>query len=141
MNFERKLNRVFQIMKEWFNSNFLLLNFDKTHYMQFITKNKFLNKINIKHDNKMILWKNFVKFLGKTVHNELSWKQHIDTITPKLNKACYIIRRSKLYLSNDALKMVYYAFFSLSNVLWFDFWGEIQLTVSVYSNYRKELLE
>jgi hypothetical protein len=78
--------------------------------MQFITKNKFLNKINIEHDNKM-LQTNFVKFWGITVANTLSWKQHIDTITPKLNKACYIIRRSKLYLSNDALKMVYSAFF------------------------------
>jgi hypothetical protein len=54
MNFERKLNIVFQIMKEWFNSNFLSLNFDKTHYMQFIIKNKFLNKINIEHDNKIL---------------------------------------------------------------------------------------
>jgi len=106
MNFERKLNIVFQIMKEWFNSNFLSLNVDKTYYMQFITKNKFLNKINIEHDNKMILQANFVKFLGITIDNTLSWKQHIDTITPKLNKACYIIRRSKLYLSNDALKML-----------------------------------
>jgi len=49
--------------------------------------------------------------LGIAVDNKLYWKQHIDTVTPKLNKACYIIRRSKLYLSNDALKMVYYAFF------------------------------
>jgi len=32
MNFERKLNIVFQITKEWFNSNFLSLNFDKTLY-------------------------------------------------------------------------------------------------------------
>jgi len=38
MNFERKLNTVFQIMKEWFNSNSLSLNFDKTYYMQFIIK-------------------------------------------------------------------------------------------------------
>jgi len=79
--------------------------------MQFITKNKFLNEIYIEHDNKMILWTNFVKVLGITVDNTLSWKQHIDTITPKLNNVCYITRRSKLYLSNDALKMVYYAFF------------------------------
>jgi len=106
MNFERKLNIVFQIMKEWFNSNFLSLNADKTYYMQFITKNKFLNKINIEHGNKMILQANFVKFLGITIDNTLSWKQHIDTVTPKLNKARYVIRRSKLYLSNDALKMV-----------------------------------
>jgi len=72
----------------------------------------------------MILQTNFVKFLGITVDNTLSSKQRIDTITPKLNEACYIIRRSKLYLSNDALKMVLYAFFSLSNVLWFDFLGK-----------------
>jgi hypothetical protein len=78
--------------------------------MQFVTKNKFLNKINIEHDNKMILQTNFVKFWGITADNTLSWKQHIDTITAKLNKACYIIRKPKLYLSNDALKMVHYAF-------------------------------
>jgi hypothetical protein len=65
-----------------------------------------------------------LKFWGVTEDDALSWKQHIDTITPKLNKACYIISRSKLYLSNDALKMVYYAFFSLSNVLWFDLLGK-----------------
>jgi len=123
MNFERKWNIVFQIMKEWFNSNFLSLNFDKTYYMQFITKNKFLNKINIEHDNKMILQTNFVKFLGITIDNTPSWKQHIDTITPKLIKACYIIRMSKLYLSNDALKMVYYAFFHSVMSYGLIFWG------------------
>ena len=98
-------------MKGWFNSNFLSLNFDKTYYMQFRTKNKCLNKINIEHDSKMVLQTNFVKCLGITIDNALSWKQHFDTVTPKLNKACYIIRSYKLYLSNDALKMVYYAFF------------------------------
>jgi hypothetical protein len=77
-------------MKEWFDSNFLSLNFDKT-YMQFITKNKFLNKINIEHDKKVISQTNFVKFLGLTVDNTLSWIQRIDTMTPKLNKVCYII--------------------------------------------------
>jgi hypothetical protein len=60
----------------------------------------------------MILQTNFVKFLAITVDNTLSWKQHIDTTTPKLNTACYIIRRYKLNLSNDALKMVYYVFFT-----------------------------
>jgi len=94
--------------------------------MQFITKNKFLNKINIEHDNKMILKTNFVKFLGITIDNTRSWKQHIDTITPKLNKACYIIRRSKLYLSDDPLKIVYYAFFH-SVMSYGLFFREIQL--------------
>jgi hypothetical protein len=98
-------------LKKWFNFNLLPLNLDKTYYMKFITKNKSLKKIKIARDNKMIILTNFVKFWGITVDNTLSWKQHIDTITPKLNKACYIIGKSKLYLSHVALKMVYYAFF------------------------------
>jgi hypothetical protein len=96
MNFERSLNTTFKIIKNWFNSNPLSLNLDETYYMQFITKNKSLNKIKIEHENKMIIQKNLVKFLGITVDNTLSWKQLIDTITPKLNKVCYIIRRSNL---------------------------------------------
>ena len=111
MNFERNLNIVFKTMMKGFNSNLLLLKFDKTYYKLFITKTKFLNKINIEHENEMVIQTNFVKFLGITVDNTLSWKQNIATITPKLNKASYIIRRSRLYLTQVALKMVYYAFF------------------------------
>ena len=90
--------------------------------MQFITKNTFLNKINNEHENKIIIQTNFVKFWGITVDNTLSWKQHIATNTTKLNKACYIIRRSCLYLSQVALKW-YTTHFLFSNVLWFDFLG------------------
>ena len=44
--------------------------------MQFITKNKFFNKIhvNTEHDNKIILQTNCVKCLGITIDNTLSWK-------------------------------------------------------------------
>jgi len=96
----------------WFNSKLLSLILNKTYCVQFITKNKFSSNINIEHDNKMIIQTNFVKFFVMTVDNTLSWKQHIDTITPKLNKACYVIRSCKLYLSHAALKMIYYAFFT-----------------------------
>jgi len=66
----------------------------------------------IDHKNKIVIQTNFVKFLGITVDNTLPCKQHIATITPKLNKACYIIRRSRLYLSQVALQIVHYAFFT-----------------------------
>jgi hypothetical protein len=64
MNFERNLNINFRIVNEWFNSNLLSLNFDKTYHMQFITKNTLLNNINIEYDNKMIIQANSVKILG-----------------------------------------------------------------------------
>jgi hypothetical protein len=81
-DFESNLNIVFRIINKWFNYNLLLLNLNKTYYMQFITKNKSSNNINTKHGNKMIIQTNFVKFLGITVDNSLSWKQHIDKIIP-----------------------------------------------------------
>ena len=123
MNLERNLNINFRIVNEWFNSNFLSLNLDKTYYMQFVTKTKFFDNINVEYDKKLITQANFVKFLGITVDSTLSWKQHIDAIIPKLNKACYIIRRLKLYLSNTALKMVYYAFFHSVMSYGLIFWG------------------
>jgi len=48
MNFERNLNIVFRIIKKLFNSDLYSLNLDKTYYMQFITKNKSLNKKTLK---------------------------------------------------------------------------------------------
>jgi hypothetical protein len=139
MNFERNLNTVFKIIKKWFNSNLLSLNLDKTYYTQFITKNKSLNKIKIEHDNIMIIQTNFVKFLGTTVDNTLSWKQHIDTITPKLNKACYIIRRSKLYLSHVTLKMVYYAYFHSVMSFGLIFWGNSTNSKCVFKLQKRAI--
>ena len=111
-NFESNLYIVFRIIYMWLNCKLLSLILNKTYCVQFINKNKFSSNINTEHDNKMIIQTDFIKFFGMTVDNTLSWKQHIDTIIPKLNKACYIIRSCKLYLSHAALKMIYYAFFT-----------------------------
>jgi hypothetical protein len=89
----------------------LSLNFDKTYFVQFTAKYKFINKLNIEYDEKLLSESNEVKFLGMTLDNTICWKKHINSIMGKLNKACYIIRTSKQYLGIDALKMVYYAFF------------------------------
>jgi hypothetical protein len=91
--------------------------------MQFSTKYNLTNKLYIEYDNKLLLESNEVKFLGITLENIMLWKKHIDTITGKLNKACYIIRKSKLYLSNDALKMVYFALFHSVMSYGLIFWG------------------
>jgi hypothetical protein len=103
-------------MNEWFMSNMLFLNFDKTYFVKFIATYKFINKLNIEYDDKLLSESNEVKFLGMTLDNTIYWKKHIDLIISKLNKACYIIKKSKQYLDIDALKMVY-CIFSLNDVL------------------------
>jgi len=41
----------------------------------------------------------------------MSWKSHIEMITPKLNQACFMIRITRSILSLESLKMIYYACF------------------------------
>ena len=91
---------------------FLSLNLDKTHYMQFLTKHTISTQLNIEYDTKKIIQTNFVKFLGITEDNTISWKQHIDSIIPKLNKACFLIRGLKLYVHKNALKWCIMHFFT-----------------------------
>ena len=47
--------------------------------------------MNINYNNKIILNTSATKFLGLIPDNTLSWKSHIDAITPKLNEACYVV--------------------------------------------------
>jgi hypothetical protein len=38
-NFENSVNKIIHHINEWFSTNLFSLNLDKTHYMQFVTKN------------------------------------------------------------------------------------------------------
>jgi tRNA A58 N-methylase Trm61 len=51
------------------------------------------------------------KFPGLTLDNTLSWKNHTDTIIPKLSSASFAIRAVKPFLSPNSLRMVYYPYF------------------------------
>jgi hypothetical protein len=94
-------------MNEWFNSNMLSLNYDKVCCMKFSAKYDCTNSLRKKYNNKNVLETNNVKFLGMILGNTISWRKHIESLKGKLNKACYIIRKSKQYISITVLKMVY----------------------------------
>jgi hypothetical protein len=91
-NFERDINVVFTNMNEWFSVNLRSLNFGKTQFMHFITRNSSLNEINIEYKNKLIASTSNLKFLGIIIDNTMSWKNHIDVTAPKLSQTCYIVR-------------------------------------------------
>ena len=53
-NFQLKITTAFNFINEWLNTNLLSINFNKTHYLQFITKNKPKSRIKITYNNKQI---------------------------------------------------------------------------------------
>jgi hypothetical protein len=70
---------VFQTLNDLFRNNLLSLNFAKTHFIKFVTKNNNQTEININYDNKLIpATITSTKFLGLTFNCSLTWTNHID---------------------------------------------------------------
>jgi len=76
--FSTKVNTVFADINEWFRSNLLSLKFDKTHFLQFQTKNSHKLDFNNTLLNKRITNTTNIKSLGLTIDETLSWKCHIN---------------------------------------------------------------
>jgi hypothetical protein len=113
---------TFKNIDELFKANLLSLNFDKTNFIEFITKNSFHIDVNIGCDNKLIYSTSNLKFLGLIIDNTLTWKGHIEMIVPKLSAACFTVRAVKSLVSRDTL-MIYSYFRSIMNY-GLIFWGK-----------------
>jgi hypothetical protein len=108
---QRNLNSVIGEINEWFQKNQITLNLDNTFLIHFINIIIGNSEIQIKIETKNITTSNEVKFLGLIIDNKLSWKGHIEHITPKFNSACYYMRAVKPFVSQDTLKIIYYSYF------------------------------
>ena len=96
----------------WFQSNRLTLNYEDTHFLHFLTKKKQVEIYQqIVISNTLINYISSNRFLGLIIGNTLSWKDHITEIIPKLNKACYIVRKLIFFKSPEVLRMVYFSYF------------------------------
>ena len=73
---------------EWFESNKLHINVNKTVAMLFHTRQKRVNidENSIVIDGKIIPFTTNTKFLGINVDNNLTWKAHINHKTKKYQK-------------------------------------------------------
>jgi hypothetical protein len=76
--FEKDINTAIQQISKWFQSNLLLLNLEKTYFLQFETRNSSVTDLYITYENKQISSIHNTKFLGLMTDNNLSWHCHID---------------------------------------------------------------
>jgi hypothetical protein len=72
--FKSNINLVMNQTINWFQSNLLSLNCNKTHLLQFLTKNQNEMKIQIMVSNSIITNINSIKFLDLTIDSTLSWR-------------------------------------------------------------------
>ena len=74
IHFRDDANKILQHMHECFDANLISLNWEKTHFMHFTTKNNFFSNFNIIYKDKKLTTVDSIKFLGLTLDNLLSWK-------------------------------------------------------------------
>jgi hypothetical protein len=82
--------------------------------------------------NKLISKALDTKFLGIHVDSTLSWKIHIEQIINKLSSACYAMRSIKPLMSQETLKIVYYAYFHSIVNYGLIFWGNSSHSVTIF---------
>jgi hypothetical protein len=108
-------------INERFKANLSSLNFDKTNFIQFITKNSSHIYVNVGCDNKLISSTSKLTILGLITDNTLTRKGHIKMIVPKLSAACFAV---KPFVSRDTLMMIYLLLFSFYYELWVNILGK-----------------
>lgn len=94
----------------WFNSNMLVLNKNKTVFINFTPRTKAMNKSYlIQNDGKSIEQVTDTKFLGIFVDNDLSWEAHINNLCTKLSSVCFALYRLSQVSTVNVMLSYYYA--------------------------------
>ena len=124
-------------INSWFISNLLSFNIDKTHFLQFLTKNSKLTNLSISYQNKRIIK---VKFRHLKTDNYLSWNFRIEEIIPILYKACFAIRSVRPYLSYEVVRMIYYSYFHSVMSYSIIFGGNSPQNNSIFKMIKKKVL-
>jgi len=124
-------------ISNWFQCNRLTLNYDKTHFLQFLTKKQNEMQQQIVTSNSVITNINCTKFLGLIIDSTLSWKDHVTEITQKLNKACYVIRTLTFLRSLEVLRMGYFSYFHSIMSYGIIFWGNSHHSVNIFKIQKR----
>lgn len=94
---EQKSNNTLKQSADWFGSNGLKLNADKTQQLLFTTSLQ--NKIKS------------IDFLGIKIDTRLTWHDHIHHLSKKLSSALFCIRTIRKISTYQAARMTYFAYF------------------------------
>ena len=129
---------VMNEITNWFQSNLLTLNCNKTHFLQFLTKNKKKEiQIQIMSSNSLISNLKNTHFLCLTIDSALSWKDHMAELSTKLSKACYAIRTIKPFMTFNVLRTVYFSYFHSLLSYGIIFWGNSHLTANIFKIQKR----
>ena len=108
----QRANNCLKDLDNWFKSNKLTLNLDKTSYIVFSPRRIFSIKLLL--NNVEIEKAHTCKYLGIYLDDQLNWKHRIDYICEKLVKFTRIFYRLRSKISCEWLRNIYYFLYILN---------------------------
>jgi exonuclease III len=124
-------------INKWFEVNSLILNFEKTHFMHFVTKPNLAVDFQISYKTDIISTTNSTNFLGLTLDSSLTWKLHIEHLSSKVNSACYLIRSLRSIISRKNLKIIYFSYVHSIMTYGIIFWGSSSLSEVIFKLQKR----
>ena len=101
-------------MNDWFLTNKLSLNVEKTKYMLFhkcIDQENIPLKLPLLQPNSNIIEReNSLKFLGVILDEHLTWKKHIQLIENKVSKNVGVLYKTSKLINSECLRSIYFSF-------------------------------
>ena len=107
---QARVNTLMPKVAEWFASNQLSLNSDKTYY-QIYTNKRTDFELAIQIDGAEIVRANTVKYLGVFIDEDLKWKTHIAKLQTTLSRNIGMMNRLKYLLGTKHLLLLYHSLF------------------------------
>ena len=124
IDLEHHINADLRTVSEWFSRNLLTLNISKCNFVIFGSPWK-LNRIqDILVEGTYIERTQLFKYLSVTFNPSMSWADHIDAISTKINQTIGLIRRIRNVLSLQTRVTLYNTLilplFDYGDVIWGD---------------------
>jgi len=104
------VNTELEKVNEGLHFNKLSLNYSKTSYMIVSRKNNQLTDFNVKINDKTITRTTWGKYLGVFIDDKLTWSNHIAYLKNTLSRSVGLFYQIRQYLSDGALKSLYFSF-------------------------------
>ncbi|XP_062526350.1 probable RNA-directed DNA polymerase from transposon X-element isoform X2 [Bombyx mori] len=104
--YEHDINSTLHSIISWLENNNLIINLDKTKFMQFYQRNKYINLTIYNYNNHIYETEN-IDFLGVKIDNKLDWKSHTDGLCKRVSSSAYALFKLSFILNTDALLTAY----------------------------------